>query len=451
MAIIKIPPAAAKAPATSASAPAFSAVTRGAGNGGRAPPLAADESAEPVVGRVATAKGAEILGLPRAFWVLWVGMLINRLGASVVPFLSIYLVHQRGFSRGQAGLVLALYALGGMAAGTAGGTLADRWGRRPTLLLGAASSAAFMLALGFSPTSLAIFALVPLLGLCTELGRPPLQAAVADLVPAASRARAFGLIYWAINLGFSGAALVAGALAEVSFRLLFVLDAATSALFFAIIWRFLPETRPSGSSPSPVRGSRPTTPLRDPRLFSFLGIQLLALLAFHQVPGTLPLAMRQSGLPSHQVGQLLALNGLIIIVVQPLILRRLTQVPLARLLTVGTALVGLGLGINGLAGGAAVFAIGVLVWTLGEIAMFTATPAVIAELAPTDQRGAYQGAAQLAFGFTSAAAPIIGMALLGGPGPLVLWLGCLGAGLAAAALHATVTARVGRSGGAQAR
>ena len=42
-------------------------------------------------------------GLPRTFWLLWTGTLINRLGAFVVIFLAIYLTGERGFTQSQAG------------------------------------------------------------------------------------------------------------------------------------------------------------------------------------------------------------------------------------------------------------------------------------------------------------------------------------------------------------
>ena len=64
-------------------------------------------------------------GLPRTFWFLWTGTLINRLGAFVVIFLAIYLTASAGFSQSQAGLVLGLYGVGG-AVGTHGRRRAGR-------------------------------------------------------------------------------------------------------------------------------------------------------------------------------------------------------------------------------------------------------------------------------------------------------------------------------------
>ncbi|MGH9387429.1 MAG: MFS transporter, partial [Vicinamibacterales bacterium] len=58
------------------------------------------------------------------------------------------------------------------------------------------------------------------------------------------RPRAFGLIYWAVNLGASVAPLLGGVLAARSYRALFAADAATTVLFGIILWVALPETRP---------------------------------------------------------------------------------------------------------------------------------------------------------------------------------------------------------------
>jgi MFS family permease len=84
-------------------------------------------------------------GFPRQFWFLWTGTLINRLGGFVVIFLAIYLTGTRHFSQSQAGLVIGLYGVGGAIGTTIGGVLADRWGRRPTMLLAQFSASALML------------------------------------------------------------------------------------------------------------------------------------------------------------------------------------------------------------------------------------------------------------------------------------------------------------------
>src|SRR5882724_6718398 len=72
------------------------------------------------------------LGLSRTYWMLWSGMLLNRLGGTIFFLLGIYLTRERGLSPALAGLVISLYAAGGLFAGPIAGALADRVGRRAT-------------------------------------------------------------------------------------------------------------------------------------------------------------------------------------------------------------------------------------------------------------------------------------------------------------------------------
>ncbi len=70
-----------------------------------------------------------------------------------------------------------------------------------------------MIALGLVQP-LALLALLTFTqGLLTDLYRPAVSAAIADLVPPEERPRAYGYLYWAINLGFAIAAVVAGLIA----------------------------------------------------------------------------------------------------------------------------------------------------------------------------------------------------------------------------------------------
>jgi MFS family permease len=383
-------------------------------------------------------------GLPRAFWVLWVGTFVNRLGGAVLPFLAVYLTAHRGFSQDQGGLVVGLYAAGSMIAGPLGGSLADRIGRRPILLAGTALAAATMLALGMSTGSLAVLLLAPLLGFFTDLCRPALQAAVADLVPARDRLRAYGLLYWAINLGFAGAAAIAGRVAELSFTLLFVVDAATTLAFGAVVWFGLPETRPAdGGEPGAARGARsPWTPFRDPRFVTFIAIQTIVLAIFQQGLVALPLDMNGIGVSAATIGGVLALNGLTIVVVQPLAVGLLGRRTPGQALALGALLTGAGLGVATGAGpgsGVALFGVAVVVLTLGEVAFSTATPAFVAALAAPAERGRYQGALQLAWGFAGVVAPPLGALVLTQAGRGVLWGGCAVLGMGAALLHLRFT------------
>src|SRR4051812_22215057 len=75
-----------------------------------------------------------VAGLPRIYWFLWTGLLVNRMGGFVYPFLMLYLTGSRGLTVAQAGRIVALYGAGSFAAALVGGRLADRIGRRRTML-----------------------------------------------------------------------------------------------------------------------------------------------------------------------------------------------------------------------------------------------------------------------------------------------------------------------------
>jgi len=142
-------------------------------------------------------------GLPRVYWILWVGALINRLGGFVMPLLALYLTGQRGLSVEQAGLVVSLLGAGALLSGPVGGYFADRVGRRRTLVAALALGALAMLHLAIARAPLHIGAAAFLLGLLGEMYRPAVAAAIADVVPSANRARAYGILYWAVNIGFA--------------------------------------------------------------------------------------------------------------------------------------------------------------------------------------------------------------------------------------------------------
>jgi MFS family permease len=383
------------------------------------------------------------LGLSRTYWKLWVGMLLNRLGGTIFFLLGLYLTRERGLRPELAGLVISLYAVGGLLAGPVGGLLADRIGRRATLLAGTTSAGTLMLALGLARSTAAIAVIAPFVGFCTIACVAPLQAAVADVVSSENRTRAYGFLYWAVNLGFSGASIVGGALAEKHFGVLFVVDALTTYAYGAIVYFGVPETRPA---PAHDRGARGIakgffTPFRDRFFVKFVLIQALLLTAFAQVITALSLDMRAHGLELPAIGWLMAGNGIYIVVAQPLLLRFIKGRRHVEWLVAGCVLTGLGLGATAFAGGAVVYALSAVVWTLGEVGFSTGAPALVAELAPLARRGAYQGTYQLAWGTASVVAPALGTFVLARFGATALWVGCLVACFAAAALHARVTAR----------
>ncbi|MHA7627829.1 MDR family MFS transporter [Corallococcus sp. M7] len=380
-------------------------------------------------------------GLPRTYWVLWVGTFVNRLGSFVAPFLALYLTRERGFSVEQAGFIVALNGAGAVLAAPLGGMLADRVGRRLTLAGGLWLGSGAMLLIGHSETPGRIAVAAFLLGILGDLYRPAVSAAVADLVAPRDRARAYGLLYWVINLGFAIALPLAGLLAGLGYRLLFIADAVTTFLYGCCVWAFVPETRPpearaAHASHTPLGAV--LTPFRDSVYLAFcLPVFALALL-FHQSFMSLPLTLTQQGLTPAQYGLVMSVNGVLIVALQPFVVRGVGRVRRSTALAVAGVLTAVGFGLHALPATVPLAMAAVAVWTLGEIVHSPVAPSVVADLAPAELRGSYQGAYHMMWGLASSVAPALGGAMLGHVGATALWAGCFCVGLAAAAWHLTI-------------
>src|SRR5213592_392001 len=182
---------------------------------------------------------AGLKALPRAAWILFLGVFLNKFGTFVVPFLTLYLTRQ-GYSLTAAGMAVGAYGVGTLLASGLGGHLADTFGRRKTIVLSMFSAAIAMMLLSQARSLSAIILLTALTGLAGELYRPASSALLADLVPAGQRITAYAAYRMAFNAGWAFGPATAGFLAEHSFFWLFIGDALTSVLFGIVAWFALP-------------------------------------------------------------------------------------------------------------------------------------------------------------------------------------------------------------------
>jgi len=372
--------------------------------------------------------------LPAAFWMLWAGLLVNRSATFVVAFLGLYLVRDRGLSPASAGQVVGLYGLGALLSGPLGGALADRFGRKPTMVLGLLASAAAVTGLALTSAPSLLAALTFVASLLGDTYRPAAHAAVADLVAPGARRRAFGLVYWAVNLGMAIGLLAAGIVAERSLLALFLADAGTSLLCAGLVLALVPETRPAGAGHEPAFAGMVRV-LRDRTYVTLLALTVGTLTIFCQWQLGLPLDLAAHGIGPSIFAWLMALNCGGVVVLQPLLgphLRRLDSGPL---LAASALLMGLGFGLNLLGGHLAVYVAGTLLWTLAEVVGFPTTSALVADLAPPELRGRYQGAYSMTWGAALMLSPLIAGATLEHFGATALWAGCLAVGAVVAVGH----------------
>ncbi|MDI9581883.1 MDR family MFS transporter [Thermobispora bispora] len=375
-------------------------------------------------------------GLPRPFWVLFGGTLVNRLGTMVEPFIGIYLTQARGMPVTAAGLVMTVFGLGSLFSQPLAGWLTDRVGRRATLSGGMVATAVTMLALGYATNLAGICAAMFVLGVVIDAYRPASQALVADLVRPEDRPRAYGLLFWAINLGYSVSMVAGGWLARSGFTLLFWIDAFTCLVFGLLVWRAVPETRRAAREGKEAGGFRDV--LRDRVMVAYALTCLMFYVVYAQSYTTLPLAMTAQGLPTSSYGMAMAVNGLLIVLIQPFSTVWLARFEPSRVLATGYAIAGVGFMLTAVMSTTAGHATAVAVWTLGEIVTAGIHGTIVAALAPAHLRGRYSGLYGLSWSAAGLLAPLIGTRLLA-VGPEVLWPVMGGLALLAAAAQLSLT------------
>lgn len=381
-----------------------------------------------------------VSGLPREFWWLWTSTLVNRLGAFVATFMALYLTLDRGYSASYAGLVASLHGLGGVVSSVGAGVMTDRLGRRPTLLIAQASTAASVALLGFMHHPAAIAAVAFLVGMTSNASRPAVQAMMADIVRPEDRVRAFSLNYWAINLGFAISAMAAGFIAEFSYLAGFLIEAGMTAVCAIVVFLKLPESRPERTAGEKAADSEVGlgTVLRDGRYMGVVGLSFLVALVFQQGYVGLPVAMGEAGFTPADYGMAIAVNGVLIVALQIPVTRFIQHRDPRRLLVISSLLAGYGFGLTAFAGSIGVFALTVCIWTLAEIVNAPTQTSLVVRLSPVHGRGRYQGMYTLSWAVASLVAPLMSGLIIDHYGAEWLWGLCAVVGTVAGGGYAVL-------------
>jgi len=375
-----------------------------------------------IVRRVVRAYRAAFAGLGREVWLLAGSALVNRAGTMVLPFLSLYLTRRLGLTPLEAGQILALYGVGSVIGSWVGGWLSDRIGAVQVQLLSFVAAGFAFLVLGsarsFSGVAMAVLAAAIL----ADSHRPAMMAAVSHYSEPATRTRAFALIRLAINLGMAVGPAVGGILAVRHYGWLFIGDALTcwAAALLLVLTLGLPEERVRRGDGPRRRGG--TSPWRDVPFVAFLLLVFVLGAMFFQIWSTMPLDLRDvHGLTEPAIGGIFALNALLVVLFEMLLLRALEDREPLRVLGVGAGLVGAGLGLLAMGRGYAIAFASMLGWTLGEMLSLPMSNVIVANRAPTERIGSYMGAYSMAFALAFVVAPITGTAVYQRWGGVALW------------------------------
>lgn len=250
------------------------------------------------------------------------------------------------------------------------------------------------------------------------------SAMMADIVRPEDRVRAFALNYWAINLGFAVSATAAGLVAEYSYLAGFLGEAALTLLCAVLVFVKLPESRPvKDAAGEAAQGPevRLGTVLRDGRFMGVVGLSFLISLIFTQGSVGLPVAMGAAGFSPGDYGLVVAVNGLLIVVLQIPVTRFIEHRDPQRLLVISALLAGYGFAMTAFAGPLWAYALTVVLWTLAEIVNSPTQMGLVARLSPVHGRGRYQGMYTMSWAVASLVAPLMAGFVIDHLGAAWLW------------------------------
>jgi len=376
--------------------------------------------------------------LPRQYWLLIAGTFVYATGVEMCyPFQTLYLNQRLGLSMTSIGVIIGATLFAGLPFQIVGGAVADRFGRRPVLILAICAGMALYIGLGVAHQLwlvIALFAFEAAFGWAQYLTAS--NAMVSDLTPLSRRAEAFSILRVALNAGITIGPLVAAPLISLdpTFRTSFLGAGLVCGIFLVMVLTLFKETRPPsagrGSIGSAFRGYGQV--LRDRRMLAFCVVALLPLYGFGQIWVTMPIVLGDlHGVSAGMWGILLVVYGASTAILQYPVIRVLGRFDHMLLMALASLCVGIGTGGAAFVPWPFTFAC-VIVISFGIVLFIPISSTVVSHLTPTALRGRYMGSWTMVYIGGYALGPLLGgwaMDALGGRGAfaVVAATGLLGA------------------------
>jgi MFS family permease len=365
---------------------------------------------------------------PRLFWLVVVVQFIDRIGGTLLfPFFALYITQKFGVGMTEAGILLGISSLFGLVGSMFGGALTDKFGRKRLILFGLVFSALSMLALGLVTQISVLYPLVIVVGLLSNISHPAHEAMIADILPEEKRQEGFGILRVVANLSWIIGPTIGGFLASINYFYLFLIDAIISCLVAIIIYRIIPETKPEPhahekgeSFLKTVAGYRFVA--RDIAFISFIVANIIMLLVYQQMYNSLSVYLRDNhGVSPQGYGFLMSTSAITVILFQFWLTRSIKHRPPFVLMAFGTIFYVIGFTLFGVVTTFVLFALNIVIITIGEMIVVPTSQALVAGFAPEAMRGRYMAVAGLSWAIPSTIGPAAAGYILDNYNPNLLW------------------------------
>lgn len=365
---------------------------------------------------------------PSRFWMVVGVMFIDRIGGTMLfPFFSLYITQKFNVGMTQAGIILGFFSIFGTLGGVIGGALTDKFGRRSLILFGLVFSAMTTLSLGLVEEFNMLFPLAVITGLLSDIAGPAHQAMIADILPEKQRAEGFGILRVVANMSWIIGPTIGGFIATRSFLYLFIIDAVISCIVAVLFYLLIAETKPEIQAEAEAPSILKTfagygTVLRDFAYVAFILASILMLLAYQQMYSSLSVYLRDNhGIRPQEYGLLMSTSAVTVIIFQFWVTRRIKRYPPFLMMALGSLFYMLGFGLFGFVAVYWLFALNIIIITIGEMIVVPTSQALAANFAPADMRGRYMAVFGMTWAIPSIFGPAAAGIILDNLNPDLLW------------------------------
>lgn len=333
--------------------------------------------------------------MPKAVWFLIIGMFINTLGNSFLwPLHTIYMHNYLGQSLTMAGLVLMLNAGTGVIGNLLGGYLFDRIGGYKSIMFGILLSMLSLAALTVWHDWPEYVWLVGILGFSGGIIFPSMYAMVGNVWAEGGR-KAFNAIYLAQNLGVAIGPALAGYVADHNINNIFGANLLAYVFFFVIARQFYKNMSSVSNHQASVLGEKKQIKQLAP-FYAMMIVTfgyMLTWVIYVQWTSTISTYVLDLGITLKQYSLLWTVNGILILVAQPLIKPIINRLEhrIKTQMVVGLIIFMISFIVVAFAEDYTMFVTAMVILTFGEMFVWPAVPTIASQLAPKGREGFYQG------------------------------------------------------------